>query len=763
MPNYRRLTLALSLAGAALGLTSCDDGPNGNGECTTIRDAFVQQAWQPVLGSTCISCHQPGGAAYQAEARFRLVPASYPGFVDLNLAAVRELAGYEYEGVPLLLAKPSGRVSHGGGNVLDPSSAQYREFQAFLTRLREEGDARTCPASDSAFAEVDVLTPVETLRKSALDLVGRLPTTAEVEAVQSGGEPALERALLAMMAEPAFDTRLMEVWNDVLLTDQFNSYTGRSLQTLNEDDFPAAHDAAYMGADDAARARISRAVTAEPLQLIAHIVREGRPFSEILTANYSVYNPDSAAIYRVTIPFADPNNASDWREGRLSFTRDGETIPWQHAGILSSPMVLNRFGTTPTNLNRHRVWWLLRTFLATDILTVADRPIDPEAANGYDYPVRQDPQCIVCHAVLDPMAGAYAGYDVYDQERFYPNRRPNGNVFDPGFDEERMPANPEGGRLPWLAARIARDSRFPLAITRLTYTAFIGRAPIEHPRDPSAPNYEAQRTAWAAQDAVFNDLVQAFEASNQDYRRLVVALMLSPYYRASNVFGEVSGARAIELGEVGTARFLTPEMLSRKIHAVTGIHWDRGWDRNEQLTTDFDILYGGIDSDLVTDRLHDPNGVMAAVGLRMANEVSCRSTAYDFSLPVAQRSLFPDVELTTMPLAMDGSPDAAGATAVRAAIVRLHARFFGETLSSTDPEIERTYQLFVDTMRAGRAAITADTENSWLTWSCQARVNPATGEDLPMSQRIDQDPQYVIRSWMAVVTYLLSDYRFLHD
>jgi hypothetical protein len=95
--------------------------------------------------------------------------------------------------------------------------------------------------------------------------------------------------------------------------------------------------------------------------------------------------------------------------------------------------------------------------------------------------------------------------------------------------------------------------------------------------------------------------------------------------------------------------------------------------------------------------------------------------------------------------------------------VRLHARFFGETLSSTDPEIERTYQLFVDTMRAGRAAITADTENSWLTWSCQARVNPATGEDLPMSQRIDQDPQYVIRSWMAVVTYLLSDYRFLHD
>lgn len=760
MPDYR---FGFALALASLALTSCDEGPTGNGACTSVRDAFVEQAWQPVLEATCLSCHQPGGAAWQAEARFRLVPATYPGFVDLNLAAVRELAGYEYEGVPLLLAKPSGRVAHGGGNVLDPSSGAYRDFEAFLTRLRSEGDAAACPSDSSAFAEVEVLTPTQTLRKAALDLVGRLPASAEVDAVESGGEPALERALLAMMEEPAFDARLMEGWNDILLTDQFNSYTGRSLQTLNEDDFPYAHDAAYAGDDDAARLRIARSITAEPLRLIAHIVREGRPFSEILTANYSVYNPDSARIYQVTIPFADPANSEDWREGRLSVTRDGVTIPWEHAGILSSPMVLNRFPTTPTNQHRHRVWWLLRTFLATDILTVADRPIDPEAASNFDYPVRQDPQCVVCHAVLDPMAGAYAGYDQYDMERFYPDRRPNGNVFDPGFDEERMPANPEGGRLPWLAARIARDSRFPLAITRLTYSIFIGRAPIEHPRDASASNYEATRRAWAAQDAVFSDLVRTFEASNQDYRRLIVALMTGPYYRASNVFGDVSGERGVELSEVGTARFLTPEALSRKINAVTGIHWDRGWDRNEQLLTDFEILYGGIDSDLVTRRLESPNGVMAAVATRMANEVSCRATAYDFTRPPAERALFPNVELTTMPLAMDGSADAAGAASVRAAIVRLHERFFGETLSPEDPEIERTYQLFVDTMRDGRAAIAAETERSYLTWSCQGRVNPATGADLPEAERIDQDPQYVVRAWMAVVTYLLSDYRFLHD
>jgi hypothetical protein len=140
--------------------------------------------------------------------------------------------------------------------------------------------------------------------------------------------------------------------------------------------------------------------------------------------------------------------------------------------------------------------------------------------------------------------------------------------------------------------------------------------------------------------------------------------------------------RAAELAELGTARFLTPEQLARKIRAVTGIRWDRGWDTSEQLRTDYEVLYGGIDSDLVTERLEEPNGIMAAVALRMANEVSCRATAYDFSRPPAARALFPDIELDTMPLTPEGAADPEGEARVRSAIAQLHARVLGVSVAA---------------------------------------------------------------------------------
>jgi hypothetical protein len=38
-----------------------------------------------------------------------------------------------------------------------------------------------------------------------------------------------------------------------------------------------------------------------------------------------------------------------------------------------------------------------------------------------------------------------------------------------------------------------------------------------------------------------------------------------------------------------------------------------------------------------------------------------------------------------------------------------------------------------------------------------------TRAELPEEDKLRQDPNYVIRSWMAVTTYLLSDYAFLYE
>ncbi len=48
-----------------------------------------------------------------------------------------------------------------------------------------------------------------------------------------------------------------------------------------------------------------------------------------------------------------------------------------------------------------------------------------------------------------------------------------------------------------------------------------------------------------------------------------------------------------------------------------------------------------------------------------------------------------------------------------------------------------------------------------LPYSCQVVRDWQTNKKLPKSKQLTQDKQYTVRAWMAVVTYLLSDYKFL--
>src|SRR5690606_9353328 len=143
-------------------------------------------------------------------------------------------------------------------------------------------------------------------------------------------------------------------FNDILLTDRYLAYTGFAVNLLNEEDFPNAGpwwDA--LEGQDALRQAINRAVAREPVDLIGHIVRNDRPFTEILTADYTVLNPFSAQLYDVPLSFSDPADPREFKEAKLFSMRGGKhNLP--HAGVLSSPMFLNRFPTTPTNRNRHR-------------------------------------------------------------------------------------------------------------------------------------------------------------------------------------------------------------------------------------------------------------------------------------------------------------------------------------------------------------------------------------------------------------------------
>ncbi len=68
---------------------------------------------------------------------------------------------------------------------------------------------------------------------------------------------------------------------------------------------------------------------------------------------------------------------------------------------------------------------------------------------------------------------------------------------------------------------------------------------------------------------------------------------------------------------------MAPEQLERKIEALFGKRWG-------QVENKMKILYGGINSQSVTERLTDPSGAMGAIQRIMANDVSCYTSHRTF-------------------------------------------------------------------------------------------------------------------------------------
>ena len=210
----------------------------------------------------------------------------------------------------------------------------------------------------------------------------------------------------------------------------------------------------------------------------------------------------------------------------------------------------------------------------------------------------------------------------------------------------------------------------------------------------------------------------------------------SRFYRAEGLGNsELSPGRAAEVADLGVMRLLTPEQLGRKVKAVFGYDWDL------LSNTDFlRILYGGIDSKEVTERLVDPSGAMGAIQKMMANKVACAVVPLDFSIDPGKRMLFPTIEADALP---------EDEQKIRNAIVHLHARILDRQDAADDEEVSRTYQLFKDIVMDAKAQGQLDPRESYF---CQANE----------SGRIP-DLNYTLRAWRAVVTYLLRQPEFLYE
>ncbi len=761
--NMKTLGLGTMAAGLSLlAISACGTGDDDKGDCVSNEQFFKEEIYVKTLAVKCLACHNSNGAA--KDTSFILRGSEWgPDYLEQNLEVFTQMSRLQYDGVPWVLAKPTESVSHGGELQFAKDSDEYNRFSEMVARI---GDPVVCDdvnVTEEFFDGVELLDEVATLRKASLALVGRLPTIEEEQLVRDGGFDALDTVLDDMMTDEVFYDRLIEIYNDHFLTDRYYPNT-RATDLLgglsDENDNPIYPEMFWyenlpeedmLIAEEFANKGLSR----QSLELIAYVVRNELPFTEILTADYTMVNPFSARSFGVS-PTFETGAYDEFVPAKIP------GIP--HAGVLTNSVFMNRFPTTDTNVNRHRARMVFQMFLATDVLRLGERPLVGATDGLPDNPTREAAACNICHNVIDPMAGALQNWNVagYYAPRatWYPEMLP------PGFGDAVMPVSEKQRAEQWLAQQLVADPRFAIAPVHILFKGLSGQEPLREPSDVNDEHYLQKIRAFDVQSKVFQEIAIEFADNNFNLKTVVKAIVKTPYYRAANASG-LTPEREAELAEVGTGRLLTPEQLHRKVETITGQPWRNGNTNFLLSENEYLIFYGGINSDDVTQRITEPNGIMANVATRMANEMACWTVAADFAKDPSERKMFPFVEVGFEPLDLNGFEVAGASAAIRANIQYLHQRLLGEFVDLNDPEIDRTYQLYLDVWKDGRDKLGLAPEAGGypgqLPGACAATVDYWTGEPLPEERQIVVDDTYTIRAWMAVTSYLLADYRFLHE
>lgn len=764
----------LVLAALAAGPAFADEQPTVRQRpCAEAADRFFSdEVWAKVGAQKCLTCHKTGGDAEKSEFVLRDPERSQGREKDdalrHNRAAFVRMAKLREGDEHRLLMKVTGGLEHGGEEVLKSDSTGYRILADFVRRANAPAAVASAPGPDESensappfFAGVSMLEDTRLLRRLTLSLAGRLPTAAEVETVSRSGLQALPEVLDGVMTEQAFFDRLREGFNDIFLTV---GYIDGAESALSYDHFSTTrhwtqkHDLSHIeGEKERTQARYKladnyrAALLGEPMKLVEHIVKNDRPFTEIVTADYILVSPYTArgyGIYDEIKPlFANPDDPFEYIPVKLkalvgrnrSEDQPSVTGDYPHAGLLSTFQYLRRYPNTETNRNRLRARMYFQHFLGIDALELAARVADAAAVTAkYEIPTMQASECVVCHKTIDPVAGLFQEY--YKPEGVY-GRRKEGwyqDMFAAGFEGEDLPDAERWRALQWLGERTAKDPRFATTMVEHVYYILTGRKVLLPPKELDDPLYAAKRRAYQQQRCEVEAIAARFAAADFNLKSVFKDWAVSEFYRADGLAAAAARPeRRAELDDVGLARMLAPEQLERKVKAIFGEPWGR-------LEGPLEMLYGGIDSQEVTERATDPSGAMGAIQRSLANDVACRHAIRDFARAPSDRRLFPGIEPDVVP---GQSPE--DDAAIRRAIVHLHDLVLGRDDAADSAEVDRTFKLFADIVSAAREEKGLDKRESYY---CR-RETP----DLP------DDPQYTIRAWRSVLTYLLRRPEFLYE
>lgn len=515
------------------------------------------------------------------------------------------------------------------------------------------------PEQPDAKPTVHYLSPVQHLVRASMVLRGKRPSLEELAAVDADPD-ALEGIVDGYLATEDFGRMIRDLHNEALLLRPDWAYYPAGFQRV-----------APLTQYD--QAKINGSVQEAPLKLIEHVVMNDRPYSEIVTADYTLADPIVAAVWDLAY---DPSG-TEWQETKWD---DGRG----NAGILTDSWFYVRFQSTPSNANRGRANALSRALLCYDFLSrdvELDTSVNVADPNAVQSAVVTNPACASCHQALDPMASfmkdIFPIVVVSDTEQYptYPSQR----MWFPGIFETylqidmREPAffGRPGETLQDLGQFIAEDPRFSLCAAKRFYS-WLNHVDLEAVPDESAA-----------------DLQETFIDSGLSAKALAKAIVLSDEFRLSH---DTDEEKAEELVGLRRAR---PDELATMFQDLTGFVWatdlttiTNGDIGVVELPRDsilgYRVIGGGMDSQYVTQSGFTDNATTSLFLRGFAEEAAANVVEKDFAeSDRAVRHLFTEIDETVT-----------DETALRGQIARLYGRILGELVDPSSEEVTEAFALW---------------------------------------------------------------------
>lgn len=480
--------------------------------------------------------------------------------------------------------------------------------------------------------------PVAQMFRASLDLRGVRPTLEEIERIDANPD-SYEDMVADFLNDERFVDRVVNMYAEVFLTRTDGYSVGATDYGL-----PGSNQFAFV-----------RSVGDEPLRILAHIVENELPYTEMVVGDWTMANELLAQAW----PVDYPEGETGWKKVKYTDSRPA-------AGILATNSLWWRYGSTVSNANRGKANAVSKILLCNDYLSKAisfDRTVNLLDDDALNDALKTNPGCASCHNSLDPLASFlwgtyYTDYGSPSDLKYYHPEREDMWV-DYGGVEPAYYGQPGAG-LGELGQFIAADPRFIECAVERTFQ-------LMTQREPTMDDTEKM-----------TQMRSVFIESGLNMKTLFAEIAKDPAYRSTEL-GD---------GEEANRKMVTADMLGSQVEDLTGFMFSSG--TIPILETDaggLRTLAGGIDGQNVTRPATEPMTTLVLVQERYAQAAANHVVAHDRDNPDDAR-LFHLIDFHETP--------ENGRDEMAEQIQSLHLRLFGHHIELDGPEVEANMELWSD-------------------------------------------------------------------